>query len=56
MNKSYWTYKADSPPDYYSIPLDCFKGTKEQWESLSPAMRREIWRSYVKQMQRSQQS
>jgi hypothetical protein len=37
--KSFWTYQADDPPGPPSHM------TQDQWESLSPGMRREIFRS-----------
>jgi hypothetical protein len=37
--KSFWSYQAPTPP---GPPLHM---TQDQWEQLSPGMRREIWRS-----------
>lgn len=45
-DESYWTYKAASPTPLYEEVFDwIFKGTQQQWYSLSPGMRREIVRS-----------
>lgn len=45
-DESYWTYKAASrTPTVNDLPKGAFKGTQEQFESLSPGMRREIERS-----------
>jgi len=40
QQESYWTYKA--PP----TPVEAPPGMAGDWQSLSPGMRREIWRSY----------
>lgn len=45
MNEPYWSYRAPAPPD--NPPPDS-KMSQEQWYSLSPGMRREIWRSFEK--------
>lgn len=43
--EDYWTYKAGTPtPDYDDLAPETFDGTREDWESLSPGMRREIVR------------
>ena len=48
--EAYWTYQASSPtPDYASLPEGAFNGTRQQWESLSPGMRREIVRQFERQ-------
>lgn len=44
-DESYWTYRAGTQtPDYSELSEGTFKGTRKQWESLSPGMRREIAR------------
>lgn len=54
MRATYWTYQASSEtPDYANVPDGAFRGTREQWESLSPGMRREIVRSFLKQRKES---
>lgn len=46
---SFWSYQAASDtPRFESLPEGCFSGSKDQWESLSPGMRREIVRSFEK--------
>ena len=46
-DESYWTWKAASPtPTFGELPAGCFKGTQQQFESLSPGMRREILRDH----------
>lgn len=49
-DESYWTYKAGSPTPGHAKAVACgaFRGTEQQWESLTPGMRREIVRSFVK--------
>jgi hypothetical protein len=41
--ESYWTYKAPPTP---SNPPPGSLMTDKQWHSLSPGMRREIWRDH----------
>lgn len=41
----FWGYKAPAPAPGAPVELDM---TREQWQSLSPGMRREITRSYQK--------
>jgi hypothetical protein len=43
MPEPYWTYKADDPP---ADPPPDTRMTREEWETLSPGMRRQIWRDY----------
>lgn len=46
-DESYWTWKAASPtPAFGALPTGCFKGTEQQFYSLSPGMRREILRDH----------
>jgi hypothetical protein len=43
--KSFWTYQSDTPtPTVDQLPAGAFAGTQEQFEQLSPGMRREIER------------
>ena len=43
--KSFWSYQStERTPDLADLPAGTFNGTQEQWESLSPGMRREIAR------------
>ena len=47
--ESYWTYQPSVPtPAFSEIPPGIFSGTRAEWESLSPGMRREIVRSTAK--------
>lgn len=42
---SFWTYKAPPTPGHAeAVAMGAFKGTGDQWESLTPGMRREIVR------------
>lgn len=40
----YWTYKAGDVPEISDLPAGTFAGTAQEWEQLSPGMRREILR------------
>jgi len=43
--QSFWSYQASEPtPTVAELPAGAFSGTQEQWEQLSPGMRREITR------------
>jgi len=46
--KNFWSYQAGRVPRVDDLPPGAFKGTQEQFEQLSPGMRREIER-YAKQ-------
>jgi hypothetical protein len=44
-DEKYWTYKGSSPtPTVAQLPAGAFKGTQEDFSTLSPGMRREIQR------------
>lgn len=46
-DERYWTYRAsERTPTFGELPTGVFKGTEAQWLSLSPGMRREIFRSW----------
>jgi len=45
----YWTYRAPPTPNVVDLTAGTFAGTQEQWEQLSPGMRREIARQDAKQ-------
>jgi hypothetical protein len=48
-DERYWTYRAGTlTPSFGELPNGAFNGTQKAWESLSPGMRREIFRSFVK--------
>lgn len=52
-DESYWTWKAATPcPLFEELPGGCFKGSKQQFESLPPGMRREILRDFKRQQQK----
>ncbi|AKF13271.1 hypothetical protein PHIN3_4 [Sinorhizobium phage phiN3] len=53
MNESYWTYRAPAPPE---TPPPDSKMTQAAWYSLSPGMRREIWRSYERRQKRNERT
>lgn len=37
---------AEPTPDYQEAPPAAFNGTREEWESLTPGMRRKIFMDY----------
>lgn len=43
--ESYWTYRTGPIPELSDLPAGAFEGTEQQWEQLSPGMRREIYRA-----------
>lgn len=46
-DERYWTYRTATPtPMFSELSIGVFNGTQKQWESLSPGMRREIFRSW----------
>lgn len=48
--ESYWTYKAAPIPDLCDLPPGTFAGTEDQWQSLTPGMRREIYRDAMRRV------
>lgn len=49
--KSFWSYHSDTPtPRVEDLPKGVFKGTQDDWETLSPGMRREIARQANRRM------
>jgi hypothetical protein len=44
--KSFWSYQAPDTPSVSDLPKGAFKGTQQEFESLSPGMRRELARSF----------
>ena len=42
--EKYWTYAQPPIPELADLPSKTFAGNKYQWESLSPGMRRTIWK------------
>lgn len=49
--ESYWTYKAPPVPEFHDLPPGSFAGTEKGFNSLSPGMRREIYRSAMKKFE-----
>lgn len=49
----YWTYKAPPTPEFRDLPDGAFNGTEEAFNSFSPGMRREIYRSAMKKIERA---
>lgn len=48
--KSFWSYQAGTEtPRYDELPSGVFNGSRDDWESFSPGMRREIVRSANKE-------
>lgn len=45
MNNKFWSYRVEPAPDN---PVPDFKGTIEEWQTLSPGYRRVIWREFIK--------
>lgn len=51
--EAYWTYRASSDtPELKDLPQGTFNGTEEQFNSFSPGMRREIYRSAMKRLEK----
>lgn len=49
-NQSFWTYQATEPtPTVADLPAGAFRGTQDEFETLSPGMRREIARAARRQ-------
>ncbi len=44
----YWAYKQPPIPEVTDLPPGVFKGDEKAWCSLSPGMRRTIWREATK--------
>jgi len=47
----YWAYKQSPIPEVSDLPEGTFKGNEDDWGSLSPGMRRMIWREATKSKQ-----
>lgn len=49
-DEKYWSYRSSTPtPTHAELPDGVFNGTAAAWTSLSPGMRREIFRSWKRQ-------
>ena len=44
---SYWTHKGPPIPEVGDLPPGTFGGKERGWNSLSPGMRRTIWRDEI---------
>jgi hypothetical protein len=48
-SKSFWSYQSEKPtPRVEHLPEGTFKGNQDDWERLSPGMRREIHRQAMR--------
>lgn len=45
--ESYWTRKGPPIPEVKDLPSGTLKGDGSRWESLSPGMRRTVWREAI---------
>lgn len=45
--ETYWARKGPPIPDAADLPSGSFNGDEPKWCSLSPGMRREIWRDAI---------
>lgn len=45
--ESYWSRKSPPIPEAHDLPSGSFSGDEVKWYSLSPGMRREIWRDAI---------
>lgn len=46
--ETYWAYKQPPIPEVKDLPQGVFSGDEKAWCSLSPGMRRTIWREATK--------
>lgn len=46
--ETYWAYKQPPIPEVTDLPSGVFSGDENAWCSLSPGMRRAIWREATK--------
>ena len=45
--ESYWLRKGPAIPEVADLPPGAFNGNEEAWCSLSPGMRRTVWREAI---------
>lgn len=45
--ESYWTRMGPPTPEFTDLPSGTTSGTEESWNSLSPGMRRTVWRDAI---------
>jgi len=48
--EKYWAYKQEPIPEMKDLPSGVFNGDEHGWNSLSPGMRRTIWREAMKRL------
>lgn len=49
----YWTYKAPPVPEFSDLPPGTFAGNEQGFNSLSPGMRREIYKNSMKKIEKA---
>lgn len=52
--ETYWAYRQPPIPEVTDLPPGVFNGDEKSWCSLSPGMRRTIWREATKRIERDQ--
>jgi predicted Fe-S protein YdhL (DUF1289 family) len=52
--EKYWAYAQPPIPEVSDLPPGVFNGDEKSWCSLSPGMRRTIWREATKRIEREQ--
>lgn len=51
-DEKYWSYRSsERTPTHAELPQGVFNGTEAAWHSLSPGMRREIFRSWNRRIE-----
>ncbi|MDR5172982.1 hypothetical protein IHQ56_14310 [Methylobacillus flagellatus] len=53
--ETYWSRKGPAIPEVSDLPDGGCKGNESGWDSLSPGMRREIWRDAIQREARARQ-
>jgi len=53
--EKYWDYKGPPIPEAQDLPLESFDGGEGEFGSLSPGMRRAIWRDAIHREARERQ-
>lgn len=46
--EKYWGFRAPDTPELRDLPEGVFRGTEQEWESLPPGYRREIYKSLTR--------
>lgn len=52
--EKYWAYPQPPIPEVSDLPPGVFNGDERAWGSLSPGMRRTIWREATKRVEQEQ--